>query len=91
MPIFWRTDQQYARIKPHTQADTRGIARLDDRRMIFGIIHFLKSGCRQTDASYDQYNPYKILYSRFVCCCEKVVWEALLIPSAKQAVRRRGY
>ncbi len=43
---FWLTDDQFARIKPHLPTDTRGKARVDDRRVISGIVHVLKSGAR---------------------------------------------
>ena len=41
---FWLTDRQFARIAPHLPTDTRGKPRVDDRRVISGIIHVLKSG-----------------------------------------------
>ncbi len=41
---FWLTDAQFAKIAPHLPTDTRGKARVDDRRVISGIVHVLKSG-----------------------------------------------
>jgi transposase len=43
---FWLSDEQFARLKPHLPNDTRGKSRVDDRRVISGIIHVLKCGCR---------------------------------------------
>ncbi|MCK6444742.1 transposase, partial [Elstera cyanobacteriorum] len=43
---FWLSDEQFSRLEPHLPQDTRGKARVDDRRVISGIIHVLKSGCR---------------------------------------------
>jgi transposase len=40
---FWLTDTQFSKIEPHLPTDTRGKARVDDRRVISGIIHVLKS------------------------------------------------
>src|SRR3954453_8593649 len=40
---FWLTDRQFARIAPHLPTDTRGKPRVDDRRVISGIVHVLKS------------------------------------------------
>ena len=40
---FWLTDRQFARIAPHLPTDTR-VPRVDDRRVISGIVHVLKSG-----------------------------------------------
>src|SRR5215210_1601570 len=41
---FWLTDAQFARIAPHLPTDTRGKPRVDDRRVISGIVQVLKSG-----------------------------------------------
>ena len=58
---FWLTDEQFAKIKPHLPTDTRGKPRVDDRRVISGIIHVLKSGGRWVDAPR-LYGPHKTLY-----------------------------
>ena len=50
MDQFWLTDEQFSKIAPHLPTDTRGKARADDRRVISGIVHVLKSGGRWTDA-----------------------------------------
>ncbi len=57
MDHFWLTDEQFAKIAPHLPTDTRGKARVDDRRVISGIIHVLKSGGRWTDAPGEIYGP----------------------------------
>ena len=62
---FWLTDAQFAKIAPHLPRDTRGKPRVDDRRVISGIVHVLKSGGRWVDAP-DVYGPRKTLYNRFV-------------------------
>ena len=62
---FWLSDKQFARLEPHLPTDTRGKPRVDDRRVISGIIHVLKSGCRWADAP-EVYGPRKTLYNRFV-------------------------
>ena len=36
---FWLTDEQFARIAPHLPRDTRGKPRVDDQRVISGIVH----------------------------------------------------
>jgi len=73
---FWLTDEQFSKIAPHLPADTRGKARVDDRRVISGIVHVLKSGGRWIDAPPD-YGPKKTLYNRYVRWAEKGVWVAL--------------
>ena len=47
--LFWLSDKQWERIEPHLPTDVRGVERVDDRRVISGIVHVLKSGCRWCD------------------------------------------
>lgn len=77
MDHFWLTDEQFARIAPHLPTDTRGKERVDDRRVISGIVHVLKSGGRWTDAPREVYGPKKTLCNRFVRCAAKGVWIGL--------------
>jgi transposase len=44
--------------------DTRGKPRVEDRRVISGIVHVLRSGCRWKDAPF--YGPRKTLFNCFV-------------------------
>ena len=73
---FWLTDALFSKIERHLPTDTRGKARVDDRRVISGIVHVLKSGSRWVDAPPD-YGPKKTLYNRFVRWAEKGVWKNL--------------
>jgi len=49
---------------------------VDDRRVISGIIHVLKSGCRWCDCP-PEYGPATTIYNRFVRWAERGVWERL--------------
>ena len=71
--VFWLSDRQFAGLEPHLPSDTRGKPRVDDRRVISGIVHVLKSGCRWIDAPAT-YGPRKTLYNRFVRWAAKGVW-----------------
>lgn len=73
---FWLSDDQFARLSPHLPTDTRGKPRVDDRRVISGIVHVLKSGGRWVDAPA-VYGPRKTLYNRFVRWAAKGVWTAI--------------
>ncbi len=75
---FWLTEVQFSRLAPLLPSDTRGKPRVDDRRVISGIVHVLKSGGRWIDAP-DVYGPYKTLYNRFVRWAAKGVWQELFI------------
>ena len=70
---FWLTDSQFSKIAPHLPTDTRGKARVDDRRVISGIVQVLKSGGRWIDAP-SEYGPRKTLYNRYVRWAAKGVW-----------------
>ena len=59
--LFGLSDEQFARISPHLPSDTRGKPRVDDRRVISGIVRGLKSGGRWVDASAD-YGPRDALH-----------------------------
>src|SRR3954469_16107950 len=67
------TKAQFSKIKPHLPTDTRGKARVDDRRVISGIVQVLKSGARWVDAP-PEYGPRKTLYNRYVRWAAKGVW-----------------
>ena len=73
---FWLSEAQFSRILPHLSTDTRGKARVEDRRVISGIIHVLKPGGRWIDTLPD-YGPKKTLYNRYVRWAEKGVWTRL--------------
>ena len=77
MDHFWLTDEQFAKIAPHLPTDTRGKERVDDQRVISGIVHVLKSGGRWSDAPREIYGPKKTLYNRFVRWSAKGVWGRL--------------
>ena len=70
---FWLSEAEFARLEPLLPTDTRGVPRVDDRRVISGIVHVLKSGGRWADAPA-VYGPRKTLYNRFVRWAAKGVW-----------------
>ena len=80
--LFWLTDEQFRRIEPHLPTDTRGKARVDDRRVISGIVHVLKSGGRWIDAPAE-YGPRKTLYNRYMRWARKGVWMAVFDALAR--------
>lgn len=41
---FWLTDAQFERLKPLLPNKPRGVPRVDDRRVISGIIHVISNG-----------------------------------------------
>ena len=74
--LFWLDDHQWPRIAPLLPTDVRGKERVDDRRVISGILHFPKSGCRRCDCP-PEYGPPTTIYNRFVRWARRGVWERL--------------
>ena len=70
---FWLSDAQWSRLQPLLPNKPRGVPRVDDRRVISGIVHVLQSGCRWKDAP-TIYGPPKTLYNRNVRWAAKGVW-----------------
>ncbi len=76
--LFWLTDEQFEKSAAHLPRDTRGKPRLDDHRVISGILHVLKSGGRWIDAP-PEYGPKKTLYTRYVRWAAKGVRSRLVL------------
>ena len=74
--LFWLNDKQWQEIQPLLPTDVRGKGRADDRRVISGILHVLKSGCRWCDCP-PEYGPSTTIYNRFVRWARRGVWEKL--------------
>lgn len=54
----------------------RSPPRVDDRRILSGIIHVLRSGCRWCDCPPD-YGPYTTVYNRFNRWSRKGIWRKI--------------
>ena len=75
--LFWLSDEQWERIEaPPAYGCARRRARADDRRVISGIVHVLKSGCRWCDCP-PEYGPPTTIYNRFVRWARRGIWENL--------------
>lgn len=61
---FWLSDAAWAAIELHLPKNRPGARRVDDRRVIFGILHVLKVGCRWRAVSAE-YGPAKTIYNRY--------------------------
>lgn len=73
---FWLSDQQWANIEPLLPKNQSGAHRVDDRRVISGIVHVLKSGCRWQDTP-SVYGPPTTIYNRFHRWGARGVWRKL--------------
>ena len=62
--LFWLTEAQMARLQPYFPK-SHGRPRVDDRRVLSGIIFVNRNGLRWCDAPRE-YGPPKTLYNRWV-------------------------
>ena len=77
MALFWLSDEAWAAIEPHLPKNQPGARRVDDRRVISGILHVLKVGCRWCDCPAD-YGPSTTVYNRFNRWSRRGFWLKLL-------------
>lgn len=81
--IFWLTEAQLTRLKPFFPR-SRGVPRVDDRRVISGIIHVIRNGLRWRDAP-EIYGAHKTLYNRFVRWSRMSIFERIFASLAAEA------
>ena len=62
--LFWLTDAQMERLRPYFPL-SHGVPRVDDKRVLSGIIFINRNGLRWRDAPA-AYGPAKTLYNRWV-------------------------
>jgi transposase len=84
--LYWLTDEQMARLEPYFPK-SHGRPRVDDRRVLSGIIFVNRNGLRWRDAPKD-YGPHKTLYNRWKRWGDKGVFlrimEGLAAPQASE-------
>lgn len=62
--MIWLSEKQMEQISPYFPL-SHGVPRVDDRRIVSGIIFVLKNGLRWRDAP-KEYGPHKTIYNRFI-------------------------
>ena len=71
--LYWLSDAEWARLEPLLPKGRRGARRVDDRRVISGIVHMLRSGARWRDCP-PEYGPYTTVYNRFNRWSRQGIW-----------------
>jgi transposase len=74
--LFWLSDQAWGLIEPHLPSGKPGKPRVDDRRVISGILHVLKVGCRWRDVP-PEYGPATTIYNRYNRWSRRGLWQRL--------------
>ena len=71
------TDFEWSVIEPLLPNKPRGVPRVDDRRVINGIMWVLRSGAPWRDLP-ERYGPYTTCYNRFNRWRKKGIWDRLM-------------
>jgi transposase len=70
--LYWLTDEQMTGLRPFSPK-SHGRPRVDDRRVLSGIVFANRNGLRWCDAPKD-YGPHKTLYNRWKRWGEKGIF-----------------
>ena len=81
--LIWLDDRQMARIEPYFPL-AHGVPRVDDRRIISGIIFIIRNGLRWRDAP-PEYGVPKTIYNRFIRWSKLGVFNRIFAELAGQA------
>ena len=74
--LFRLSDDAWAAIDRHLPRGKPGKPRVDDRRVISGILHVLKTGCRWRDVP-PEYGPATTIYNRYNRWSQRGLWQRL--------------
>tara|TARA_Y100000815_G_scaffold81182_1_gene70303 strand:- start:190 stop:561 length:372 start_codon:yes stop_codon:yes gene_type:complete len=74
---FDLTDHEWSIMQPLLPQKVRGVPRVDDRRVINGILYRFRTGCSWADIP-ERYGPHKTCYNRFVRWQKAGHWARIL-------------
>src|SRR5271168_2791307 len=74
--LFWLSDEAWKALDPHLPRGKPGKPRVDDRTVISGILHVLKTGCRWRDLP-PAYGPPTTIYNRYNRCSRRRVCQRI--------------
>ena len=81
--LLMLTPDQMRRIEPFFPR-SHGVPRVDDRRVLSGILFVIRNGLRWRDASV-AYGPHKTIYNRFIRWSRLGVFNRILAALAAQS------
>ena len=74
---------QMKRLTPHFPR-SRGLVRVDDRRVVSGIVYVIRTGLQWKDAP-PGYGPYKTLYNWFIRWSRLGVFDRIFVALVEEA------
>jgi len=74
--LFLLNDEQWEKIKPLIPMNRPGPKPQNNRLILSGIIHVIKTGCRWQDCP-PEYGPSKTVYNRFNRWSQRGIWQRI--------------
>jgi transposase len=82
--LFWLSDEAWSIIEPLLPSNQPGARRVDDRRVISGILYVLRTGCPWRSCPAE-YGPSTTIYNRFNRWSRRGVWQKIYEVLAAEA------
>ena len=83
--VFLLSERQMEKIRPHFPL-AHGVPRVDDRRVLSGVIYVIRNGLQWKDAP-EAYGPHKTLYNRFIRWSRLGVFDRIFVALTEQTGR----
>lgn len=80
--LYYLSEAQLERIRPHFPL-SHGVSRVDDKKIISGIIYVIKNGLQWKDAPRE-YGPHKTLYNRFIRWSRMGIFNKIFLELSRQ-------
>ena len=87
--LFLLSERQMARISPHFPL-SHGVPRVDDRRVVSGIVYVIRNGLQWKDAPTG-YGPHKTLYNRFIRWSRLGVFDRIFAGARRRRAEARAH
>ena len=85
--LFLISERQMERISPFFPL-AHGVPRVDDRRVLSGIVYVIRNGLQWKDAP-KAYGPHKTLYNRFIRWSHLGVFDRIFVALTEKAGRSK--
>jgi transposase len=79
--LIWLSDEAWTVLEPCLPNNQPGKPRVDDRRVISGILHILKTGGRGRDVP-PEYGPAKTIYNPYTRWARRGIWQRIFAKAA---------
>jgi transposase len=73
---FWLSDEAWAAIEPLIPMCRRGVKPGNNRKVISGVVHVLRTGCRWRDCP-EVFGPHTTIYNRFNRWSRDGIWQSM--------------